>query len=48
MWVQDVLDRLKAQVSGMREIDGATSLDAAMRGMVAAPALYLIDRKSVV
>lgn len=42
MWVQDVLDRLKAQVSGMREIDGASSLDAAMRGLVAAPALYLI------
>ncbi len=42
MWVQDVLNRLKAQVTGMREIDGATSLDAAMRGLVAAPALYLI------
>ena len=32
MWLQDVIARLKAQVTGMREIDGASSLDAAMRG----------------
>ena len=32
MWAQDVLGRLKTHVTGMREIDGASSLDAAMRG----------------
>ena len=37
-----VLGRLKAQVTGMREIDGASSLEAAMRGAVATPSLYLI------
>ena len=42
MWLQDVLTRLKAQVTGMREIDGASSLDAAMRGAVAAPSAYAI------
>lgn len=42
MWLQDTLDRLKARVTGMREIDGASSLDAAMRGAVASPSLYLI------
>ncbi|MBU1352098.1 MAG: hypothetical protein KKB95_09420 [Gammaproteobacteria bacterium] len=42
MWFQDALTRLKAQVTGMREIDGASSLDAAMRGAVATPSLYLI------
>ena len=42
MWLQDVIARLKAQVTGMREIDGASSLDAAMRGAVASPSLYLI------
>lgn len=42
MWFEDSLGRLKAQVTGMREIDGASSLDAAMRGAVASPSLYLI------
>ena len=42
MWLQDTLDRLKARVTGMREIDGASNLDAAMRGAVASPSLYLI------
>lgn len=42
MWLQDTLTRLKDQVTGMREIDGASSLDAAMRGAVASPSLYLI------
>ena len=42
MWFEDAIGRLKAQVTGMREIDGASSLDAAMRGAVASPSLYLI------
>ena len=42
MWFEDAIGRLKAQVTGMREIDGASSLDAAMRGAVATPSLYLI------
>ena len=42
MWAQDVLGRLKTHVTGMREIDGASSLDAAMRGLIAAPAAYVI------
>ena len=42
MWLQDVLTRLKAQVTGMREIDGASSLDAAMRGAVSCPSAYAI------
>ena len=42
MWFEDAIGRLKAQVTGMREIDGASSLDAAMRGTVAGPSLYLI------
>ena len=37
MWFEDALGRLKAQVTGMREIDGASSLEAAMRGAVATP-----------
>ena len=42
MWFEDAIGRLKAQVTGMREIDGASSLEAAMRGAVATPSLYLI------
>lgn len=42
MWLQDVIARLKAQVTGMREIDGASSLDAAMRGAVSCPSAYAI------
>lgn len=42
MWLQDVIARLKAQVTGMREIDGASSLDAAMRGTVSCPSAYAI------
>lgn len=42
MWFQDVLTRLKGQVKGLREVEGATSLDAAMRGAVASPSAYLI------
>jgi len=42
MWLQDVIDRLKQQVTGMREIDGASSLDAAMRGAVSCPSAYAI------
>ena len=42
MWLQDVTARLKAQVTGMREIDGASSLDAAMRGAVSCPSAYAI------
>ena len=42
MWFQDALARLKAQVTGMREIDGASSLDAAMRGAVSCPSAYAI------
>lgn len=37
MWFEDAIGRLKAQVTGMREIDGASSLEAAMRGAVATP-----------
>ncbi len=42
MWFEDAIGRLTAQVTGMREIDGASSLEAAMRGAVATPSLYLI------
>lgn len=42
MWLQDVIARIKAQVTGMREIDGASSLDAAMRGAVSCPSAYAI------
>ena len=42
MWFEDAIGRLKAQVTGMREIDGASSLEAAMRGAVATPSLNLI------
>lgn len=42
MWLPLTLQRLKDRVTGMREIDGASSLDAAMRGTVAGPSLYLI------
>ena len=42
MWLPLTLQRLKDRVTGMREIDGASSLEAAMRGAVATPSLYLI------
>ena len=42
MWFEDAIGRLKAQVTGMREIDGASSLDAAMRGAVSCPSAYAI------
>lgn len=42
MWFEDALQRLKAHMPGMREIDGASSLDAAMRGLVSTPSAYLI------
>lgn len=45
MWFEDALQRLKAHMPGMREIDGASSLDAAMRGLVSTPSAYLIPLK---
>ena len=42
MWFEDAIGRLKAQVTGMREIDGASSLEAAMRGAVSCPSAYAI------
>lgn len=42
MWFQATLQRLRDRVTGMREIDGASGLDEAMRRASAVPALYLI------
>ncbi len=45
MWFEDALQRLAAHMPGMREIDGASSLDAAMQGLVSTPSAYLIPLK---
>ncbi len=37
-----VIARLKGQITGMREIGGAADLDAAIKGNVAVPALYVV------
>lgn len=41
-WFEPALSRLRAAVTGMREIGGASSLVEAMDGARAVPAMYLI------
>ncbi|GAB4208007.1 MAG: hypothetical protein Fur0019_13250 [Tibeticola sp.] len=41
-WFEPALSRLRAAVTGMREIGGASSLAEAMDGARAVPAMYLI------
>ena len=42
MWFQAALSRLRERVPGMRQIEGASSLADAMRGVRVVPALYLV------
>jgi len=42
LWFQEALTRLRDRVTGMREIEGMSSLAEAMKGVGAVPALYLV------
>lgn len=42
LWFQQALTRLRDQVTGMRQVEGVSSLAAAMKGVSAVPAIYLV------
>jgi len=44
MDLQFVIDRLKAQLSGVRQLGGAADLDSALNGSVSVPAVFVMPQ----
>jgi len=44
MDLQFVIDRLKAQLSGIRQLGGAADLDSALNGSVSVPAVFVMPQ----
>lgn len=42
LWFQQTLERLRSRLTGMRQVEGLSSLAEAMKGVSAVPAAYLV------